>query len=171
MGIFSLFFGRGDKQVTAEFSISDKEVLVRGWTNPELKQILGDFQKIYRERLPSNFSAESGAGSNDFLRVNFPHDIEPRFFCWLINYIQYPERFDSPSRKIIAAGTATITSDFLPSNQSLIGKRIIFYIPANDTQYDEVYGRVENQSYEYPFSSERWRPVNDPRLPGEITKL
>jgi hypothetical protein len=169
MSIFSLFGARAEKP-RADFAISDKEVIARGWTEPELKQIIGDFVQMYRERVPASFSTAVHS-NGDVVRVTFPADIEPRFFCWLINYIQYPKGLDFRARSILVVGKATITSDFLPSEQSLIGKRMTVYIPADDKEYDVVFGRVDGQSYEFPFASERWRRMQNPRLPREIDNL
>jgi hypothetical protein len=171
MGIFSfLFTGRGE-QPAGSFTISDKDLVVRGWSDSEFRQIIGDFQQMYRDRLPQNFSVDVHAGDGGVLRATFPVDIEPRFFCWLINYVQYPKKFDLKSRTILVAGRATISSDFLPSEESLIGEHILFYIPTDDKDFDVVFARVDGQSYKYPFSSERWQRVQEPRSPAGISDL
>jgi len=105
------------------------------------------------------------------LQVTFPADIKPEVFCWLINYFQYPKSFDLKSRTIFVAGRATINSDFLPADQSLIGKRMTVYVPKDDKDYDVVFAQVEGQSYEYPVKSERWRRVQEPRLPVGVSDL
>jgi hypothetical protein len=172
MGIFSFLFGCGYAPAPANFQINDKLLFVRGWTEPELQKIIADFNHMYSDRLPTDFSTAIDSGSGGVLQVSFPHDIEPRFFCWLINYVQYPKDFDLRSRSIVAAGSATIQTDFLPaSGESQVGKRILLYIPAHDTEHDLVFGRVDAQSYEYPFSSEQWRRVDDPRLPDAIDQV
>jgi hypothetical protein len=171
MSIFSFLFGGCSKKPASNFSIAGKELFARGWNESELKQIIGDFEQVYRDRLPPKFSAEIHNDDGGFLRVTFPADIEPRFFCWLINYVQYPKSYDLHSRRILVAGKATVTLDFLPSDESRIGKRIMFYIPANDKQYDVVFAQVDGRSYEYPFGSEIWRHVEDPRLPVGISDL
>jgi hypothetical protein len=171
MSIFSSLFGGRGKKPASSFAINDKELFARGWKEAELKQIIGDFEQVCRDRLPSNFSTEIHTDDGGVLRVKFPADIEPRLFCWLINYVQYPKGFDLKTRGILVAGNATISSNFLPSDQSLIGKRITFYIPTDDKQYDVVFAHVDGQSYEYPFASERWRHVQAPRLPIGISDL
>jgi hypothetical protein len=171
MSIFSFLFGACGKEAAGTFAISDKEVLVRGWSDTELRQIIRDFQQVYRDRLPQNFSTNVQAGDGGLLRLTFPSDIAPEFFCWLINYVQYPRDFDLKSRTILVVGRATISSDFLPSEQSLIGKRMMLYIPADDKDYDVVFAQVDGQSYKYPFSSERWQRVQEPRIPVEVSEL
>jgi len=171
MSIFSFLFGGCSQQPTGNFSISDKELIVKGWNAAELKQIVGDFQQIYRDRLPPNFSIEFHTGDGGISRVTFPADMKPEFYCWFINYCQYPKGFDLKSRTILLTGRATINSDFLPADQSLIGKPIKFYIPTDDKDYDVVFAQVDGQSYKYPFSSERWQRVQEPRLPVEVSYL
>jgi hypothetical protein len=171
MSIFSFLFGGCTKQSSAPFAIADKELLVRGWSDTELRQIIVDFQQIYHGRLPASFSTDIRAGDGSTLRVTFPADIAPEFFCWLINYVQYPKGFDLKTRTILVAGKATISSDFLPAEQSLVGKRIMFYIPTDDRDFDVVFGRVDGQSYKYPFTSERWQSVQEPRIPAGVSEL
>jgi len=171
MSIFSRLFGGHSKQTASNFIIGDKELVVRGWSDAELRQIMGDFQQSYRDRLPPGFSTEIHADDGGILRVTSPADIKPSFFCWLINYIQYPKGFDLKSRTILVAGRATISSDFLPADQSLVGKRITFYIPTDDRDYHVVFAQVDGQSFNYPFSSERWQRVQEPRIPVGISEL
>ncbi len=171
MSLFSLLFGGCGKKPAGSFVVDDKELLVSGWNETELKQIIGNFAQRYQDRLPGNFSTEVRPSDGGILRITFPAGIESRFFCWLVNYVRYPKDFDLKSRKILVAGKATIGSDFLPSDRSLIGKRITFYIPTDDKEYDVVFAKVDDQSYEFPFSSERWRPVQEPRLPVGISDL
>jgi hypothetical protein len=165
MSIFSFLFGGRRKQAAGSFSTNVKKLLVRGWSGTEFRQIIGDFQQMYRDRLPQNFTTEVHTSDAGVFRVTFPADIVPRFFRWLINYIQYPTDFDLKSRTILVAGKATMSSDFLPSEQSLLGKSIMFYIPAEEEDHAVVFAPVDGHNYKYPFSSERWRLVQDPRIP------
>ena len=171
MSIFSFLFGGCSKQSDAPFVIADKEVLVRGWSDTELKQIIGDFQQMYRDRLPAGFSTGIQAGDGDTLRITFPADITPELFCWLINYVQYPKGFDSKIRTILVVGKATMGSDFLPSGQGLVGQRILFYIPTDDRDFDVVFAQVNAKSYMYPFTSERWQQVQEQRIPVGVSGL
>jgi len=171
MGFFSFLFHRGVEYPPASFVITDKELFSRGWNEEELRQILDDFQDLYRDRLPQDFSAEIRAGHAWDRRVTFPADIDPLLFCFLVNYVQYPRDFDLDSRTILVVGEGTIGSELLPSDRSLIGKRIMIYVPADDVEYDEVYGFVEGQSYKLPFSKDHWVPASEPRLPAGAEQL
>lgn len=136
-----------------------------------MRQILDDFQYSYRDQLPQDFSAEIHAGRAWDRRVVFPADIDPLLFCFLVNYVQYPRDFDLDSRTILVVGVGTVGSEFLPSDRSLIGKRIMIYVPADDVEYDEVYGFVEGQSYKLPFSKDHWILAPEPRLPAGVEQL
>ncbi|HXB58465.1 MAG TPA: hypothetical protein VNU95_02820 [Candidatus Acidoferrales bacterium] len=171
MGIFSSLFGGGSRKPAAAFVISDEELLTLGWSETELKQIISDFHQLSIKELPANFSAQIQARGGGVLSANFSANIDGMIFCFLVNYVQYPKDFDLESRAILAAGKATIRADFLPSEQSLIGKRMLFYIPADDQQYDIVFAQVDGQSYEFPFSGTRWRLAKEPRLPAGINDL
>jgi hypothetical protein len=171
MSILSFLFGGCRMQPSGKFAITHKDLLVRGWSDIEMKQIIRDFQQLYHDRLSQNFSTEIHIGDEGILRVAFPADIEPRLFCWLVNYVRYPEGFDLKSRNIFIVGRATMSSDFLPSDKSLIGKGIIFYIPTDDNRFDEVFAQVDSQSYRYPFASERWQRVQESRLPVGVSDL
>lgn len=171
MSILSLLFGGCSNKHKVDFAIGEMELLATGWSDSELRQIIGDFQKMYRDELPENFSTEIHAGPGWVLRVTFPAGIEPDCFCFLINYAQYPKKFDLKSRSILIAGRATISSDFLPSDQSVIGERILFYVPSEDRDFDVVFAQVKGQSYKYPFSSGRWQRAEEPRLPNGLSNL
>jgi hypothetical protein len=124
MSVFSFLFGGCSKQSTTPIAMSNKELLVRGWSDTELRRILADFQRLSGNR----------------------------------------QGFDLNSRPVLVAGRATITSDFLPSDQSLVGKRILVYVPSEDKRYDEVFAQAEGQSYEFPFTRTGFIRAQEPRL-------
>ena len=126
MSILSFLFGGCSKQTTAPIAMSDKELLVRGWSDSELRQILGDFQRLSGDRLPSTYSTEIHSTDGAALRVTFPADIPSMDFCFIVNYVQYPNGFDLNSGVPILMLQAERPSlpEFLPSDQSLVGKRI-----------------------------------------------
>ena len=170
MSIFSSLFG-GGQPPAVKFAISDQELLVGGWSDSELRKILDDFQRMYRAQLPANFTTEIDPGDGGILLVKFSSDIAPNDFCFLVNYVQYPKEFDLKSRSILVVGGATMNSDFLPAAQGLVGKRIMFYIPTDDRNYDVVFARVNGQSYKCRFTFMRWQQAPEPRIPAGIANL
>src|SRR5581483_10559146 len=82
---------------------NDKALIVYGWSIDELQKILSQFKANYK--IPNRKHLIRSEG--DRLRVNFPEDLEPDLFSFLVNYVQYPEGFDLKGRSITSAGTAT----------------------------------------------------------------
>ena len=66
-------------------------------------------------------------------------------------------------------GTATLSKEFPVPDAALFGKKALFYVPANDRQYDVVYVRVGNDAtFENSCGAKNWKRVDDPRLPPEL---
>jgi hypothetical protein len=149
---------------------ADRKLLVRGWTEAELKKIIDDFDWLYRQRVSDGIATEMHA-SGEVIHVSVRNDCDFNLFCCLINFVQYPKDLGSRSRRILVAGRSTIGSDFLPSEQSLIGKDVVLYVPADDKRFDAVYAHVAGETYEFQFSSMRWRRVKDARLPAGLLEL
>lgn len=142
-----------------------KAVIVKGWNNEELKQILTDFADVYDGHLGHNFEFQVGVSDKGECRITFPHDIPVQQFSFLINYLQYPKNFDLKTRSISVVGKTLVTSAFHPPNKNLIGQRAVFYTPTNDQSYDLVYVRVGNETFENSFAARHWKKVTDSRMP------
>jgi hypothetical protein len=148
-----------------------KEVIVRGWTSEELAQILADFEKIYKDDLGKDFAPEVSPNLNGIIHIRFPQDIPGPQFSFLINYIQYPKNFDLKARSILVFGKTVLSADFQVPDPSIIGQDAILYVPSDDHEYDLIYVRVGNQTFEDSFSADSWKKVTDPRLPPGIEGL
>ncbi|HWW03521.1 MAG TPA: hypothetical protein VNZ64_27710 [Candidatus Acidoferrum sp.] len=146
---------------------NDKEVLVQGWTEAELKEILKKFQTKYADRLGSNFLATMQTEPKH-VRLRFPNDMPPEEFGFLVNYLQYPEDFDLASRDIVALGRVTLGRDFNLPDEKLAGQKAHFYIPSNDEDCDVVYVRVGDRTFENSFASWHWKVVTDNRVPRGV---
>lgn len=149
---------------------NDKEVIVQGWSEIELARILSDFENKYAGQLGSAYSVVLQKRGSA-MRLSFPKDIPEDEFCFLVNYIYYPEGFDLKSRSIVASGRATLSDGFGVPDKALIGRVGIFYVPSNDHEYDLVYVRVGDRTFENSFASTRWKAVDDPRFPPGLTPL
>lgn len=162
-----------DRAMTAEFIANpqnDTTVYVRGWTRSELDQILSDFDGIYDLPKPGDWTVTDGPHGD--LVIAFPSDIQPKLLLFLVNYIQYPEKFDLKHRTIGVLCRVTLTSAFGLPAASLVGQKAMIYVPANDTEYDLVYARVESGgAYKIPFTTLIWERVSDPRLPNSVQAL
>ena len=150
--------------------LNDKVLIASGWTGPELSKILADFTTLYREQLRTDFIYEVHA-SGAMQRATFPNDIPPWLFLYLVNYAQYPKGFNLDGRSVLAAATATLTPDFELPAQALYGNKALFYVPANDVQFDVVYAQSRGETWEIAFAAGEWKPVGDARMPPALAPL
>ena len=141
------------------------EVVVRGWTNEELSGILTDFADMSDNDLGTHFVYEVHARDNGSIRITFPHDIPAQQFSFLINYLQYPKNYVLNGRSVSVVGKAIISPKFKPPSKSLIGQTATFYIPRDDQDFDLVYVRVVDETFENSFAALHWKRVADSRIP------
>jgi len=147
---------------------SDKRVVVRGWTNDELHNILKAFAKMYE--LPESFVTQEHTG--DSVLLSFPNDIPSHLLFFLVNYLVYPHSYDLESRDIVVVGKATLTEAFNPPDSSLVGQEARIYVPDQDSDFDLVYLTVASgQSYEISFTNLRWKRVQEARMPSQVREL
>ena len=157
--------------LAAEGGPNDKEMLVRGWKNEELRRILDDFKAMYRERLAAEFAMAVHPMPDGVMRITFPTDIPAPLFAWLVNYIRYPKDFDLSARSIVVLGRTTLSAAFEPAEKKMIGQRAIFYVPTDDREYDLVFVRVGAATYELSFARGAWKIMTNDRLPPGLDAL
>ena len=149
---------------------NDTVVVCRGWDETELSEILADFIRMYRDRLPSEHPFSIGHEGDQF-RIRFPGDIPPTMLSFLINYLEYPKDFDLTKRDIVVVGLVTLTDAFPLPSSDYAGRKAHIYVPSNDRQYDEVYVAVGSQYFEQSFTNMVWKPTPDGRVPDEVRRL
>ena len=106
---------------------NNKEVVVQGWTESDLKRILAHFEKLYEGQLGPAYSVTLKKVAES-IRLSFPYDIPAEKFGFLVNYIHYPEGFDLKGRMIAASGTTTLSEAFAVPEESLVGQKALFYV-------------------------------------------
>jgi hypothetical protein len=143
----------------------EKAIIVKGWSDEELKNILTDFADAYDEALGHKFEFEVCSYEHGATRITFPHDIHFAEFSFLVNYLNYPKNYDLKTRSISVTGNVTLPSNFHPAHKEFIGKKAVFYVPADDQDYDVIYAHVENETFKIPFTNLHWKKVEDPRVP------
>lgn len=163
IGVSIKHIPRESKRITNP--ISDKKIIVSGWTNEELQRILADFTDMYSDQLGPDFDCEVSSHNKGSTHITFPHDIPASQFPFLINYLQYPKNHDLKARSISVVGEALLSPDFYPPSKNLAGQRAFFYIPLNDQNYDVVYVHVRDETFAKSFASNHWKKVFDPRIP------
>ena len=150
--------------------LNDKQIMVQGWAEPELRRMLADFEKMYAGQLgPAYAVVLQNNGSS--IRLSFPNDLPGDKFCFLVNYLHYPEGFDLKNRSVAVSGHGTLSDEPGLPDKALVGQRALFYVPANDQKYDLVYVRVGERTFENSFASARWKPVDDSRFPPGVAPL
>ena len=149
---------------------NDKMIMVKGWNEAELCEILDDFEEDVSAS--PRYKIDIHKGHQDLHRLTFPEDIPPSEYASLINYLAYPINFGLTGRSIIVAGKTTLNSDFQGMPDSLVGKKGILYLPENDEDYDVVYLQTETgATLANSLGEGVWRNVSDARLPSEVKML
>jgi hypothetical protein len=147
---------------------NDKEILIQGWSEEELRRILDDFVEQDLTAFAAFRIEIEKRLENSFVLI-FPEDIHPAEFVSLINYLAYPIHLEAAGRAIVVTGKTTLNSDFDGLPKSLSGKKAILYIPNNDEDHDVVYLQTESSlTLAKSFNEVAWRIVKDPRLPNTL---
>lgn len=128
---------------------NDKLVLVTDISETDIEAILKGFCNMYNEEkfqaLPRLFKI-----SEKEFAITFPHDIDFEIFCYFINYMCYPSGFDRSFK--VTGWTTTNKKDTWISEQSA-NKKVMLYIPADDTEHDNVFMTTEdNIGYKLGFA-------------------
>jgi hypothetical protein len=160
--------------MTADGFVADKNnqtsISVRGWSQAELDKIVTSFLGEYE--LVGKMSTKITAMHGGALTITFPDDIPPTILLFLVNYLKYPREFDLKNRSIGVLGRVTLTPVFYLQDPKLVGQRADIYVPADDDQYDLVYGKTEaGAAYKISFTNMTWKPVDTARTPVENVGL
>jgi|WetSurMetagenome_2_1015567.scaffolds.fasta_scaffold789759_1 hypothetical protein len=151
---------------------NDKQMMISGWTECEIREIVAEFTKEDGDvNLPAFDIELQEVGPRKF-RLTFPKDIHPSRFPELINYVAYPTEMNLVGRSIHVGGKATITEGFKGINRTRWGEKAILYIPADDRTNDEVYLQLKGgASFVYSLRSCVWKKVKHARLSAETRTL
>lgn len=150
---------------------NDKAILIQGWNEVELHQILDNFVEADLSAFAA-FRIEIEEPLESVFALTFPEDIHPAEFLSLIYYLAYPINFDPAGRAIVVAGKTTLNSDFDGVPKSIAGKQALFYLPENDNGYQVVYLQTESGvTMAKSFNEGPWRKVNDARLSDAVISL
>ncbi|MDI1247878.1 MAG: hypothetical protein PSV13_03255 [Lacunisphaera sp.] len=146
-----------------------KLIDVAGWKQDEIEKILTDFRGMYQ--IPESSFLVSKLGEGQF-RLTFPDDVTPPKFLFLVNYIRYPKDLNLQNRRIGVLGRARIGRAFGASDASLEGQEATVYVPANDTEFDNVYVQINSgRTFKIPFTRFIWESVDNARIPEEVVAL
>jgi hypothetical protein len=142
---------------------------VQGWSEDELGRILQAFATLYA--LPEGLfrARERSAG---LCVIDLTGEIQSEQLFYLVNYLHYPPGFDLNGRALAVLCTVTLSQSFALPDPALLGRRASLYVPAGDTDFDEVYVQLDTgAAYRVPFTDMFWEPVDDPRMPAAVRAL
>jgi len=169
------FRGNTSAQTTAPFvpnPHNDKVIFVQGWDESEVRKIITDFVKTYENDGYPPYSIEPYKQHDQSFRLQFPNDIHPLLFTFLVNYIAYPFDLYPTNRPIVVAATSTLTRGYEGLDESLIGRKALLYVPENDQDHTIVYIHFsDGTTYANSSHDLVWQRVTDPRLSPAIIKL
>ena len=168
--------GRNAQQTSVPSFVPDRQnnkvIFVQGWDENELRKIVADFVKTYENDGYPPYSIEPHKQHDKLFQLQFPNDIHPLHFTFLINYIVYPFDLAPTNRSILVAGTTTLTRGYDGVDESLIGRKALFYLPENDQDHTVVYMHLsDGTTFANYFSELVWRRVNDARPSPGVTRL
>lgn len=151
---------------------NDKVILVRGWNDEEVRKIIADFIETYKNDGYAAYKIEYQKQNENLYRLNFPQDIHPLLFTFLVNFLAYPFELDFKNRSVIVGGRTTLDSGFAGIDGNLTGQKAILYLPENDQDFTVVYMRTESGVYfANSFNELSWKKVQDARLSDGTRKL
>jgi hypothetical protein len=147
---------------------NDKTIVVKGWSETELRKIIDDF--ITQEpHSPRNIETHKRFDREWELR--FPDDCRAFDFIAMINYLNYPLDVPTPE-DVSILGKSTLTSDFQGLPEEFIGTKAIFYVPEDDDDFDVVFVETENHAnFRYSLSQQQWARVSHRRIPPQVAML
>jgi hypothetical protein len=91
---------------------------------------------------------------------------------FLINYLHYPEGFELAQRSPVAVVVARLSAAFGVARPQFLGRTAVFYVPTNDTNYDEVYAHVDDgSSFRISFTDMGWEAVDESRRSNAVMAL
>ena len=130
---------------------NDKLIIVQNVNRESIKKVVQQICNLYNadayKLLPRiiEFSDRKFA-------IFFPYNIRFEEFCYVVNYLYYPQGLNLDYEPIIK-GWTTICSNDLWVTQELVGKKISLFIPSGDQEYNNVYFVTEaNKVYKAEFS-------------------
>jgi hypothetical protein len=168
--------GRGDaaQSTTATVTsnaVSDQDVilLVKGWQSGELETILADFERKYGLDDGALQADNTAYGAS---RIKLRQPLSADRLLYLVNYLHYPEGFELERRSPVAVAIARLSPAFGVTEPPLLGRTAAFYVPADDTRFDEVYATLDDESaFRVPFTNLGWEGVAEGRRSSAVAAL
>jgi hypothetical protein len=82
--------------------------------------------------------------------IIFPYNIDFMRLCFFVNYIRYSQK---PPHKVDIMAWCTTNSNDEWTNEDIVNKRVMLFIPEWDKEYDNVYlTTIDNIGYKMGFA-------------------
>jgi hypothetical protein len=138
-----------DKNLPPHLIENDKLIIVKQTSYDNINNILAGFCNMYNKATFQAAPRLTEISASTFF-ISFPYDIDFDIFCYCINYIQYPIEGNAPAD---ICAWATIKEGDQWAIAGIINKKVMLFIPADDTEHDNVYmTTADNTSYKLSFS-------------------
>lgn len=129
--------------------LNDKLVIVAKVKPEEIDKILQEFCDVYNkdkvQAQPRLYKI-----NDDRFAIIFPFDIDFELYCYFVNYVRYPMAFN---KSFDVTAWTTATSGQMWISQTIENKKIMLFIPDDDTEHDNVYvTSIDNIGYKFGFA-------------------
>ena len=140
---------------------NDKIIIVDGAKYEDIKKATLQFCNIYNKQ---NLVAivKLTKISENLSVLTFPYDIDFGTFCFLINYLYYPNEIFYQA-DIKAWATTKPNDDFISKENQ--NKYSMIFIPRDDKEYDNVYMTTkENKGFKLGFAVGGLKNLSSPKI-------
>ncbi|MDN3706542.1 hypothetical protein QW060_26300 [Myroides ceti] len=140
--------------------MNDKIVIIEDIDESDAKKIIQEFCNSYNKETFQVIPVLSKLSDKKFA-VTFPYDIQFEFFCYFINYVNYPMGFDRHFKTV--GWTTTKPNDTWITDKS-VNKKVMLFVSDFDTEYDNVFMTTnDNIGYKLGFAmGEEKQLLNNP---------
>lgn len=146
------------KALPPEITPNDKIIIIRNITDSQIKTVITNFCTLYNEETYDAVIELHKLGQNNFA-ITCPYDMDYLIFCFLVNYLYYPNSMKDWQPEVSA--WLTLPEDGGPG----AGRKAELFIPKEDTQHDNIYIRFEGGAcYKYSLDANA-----QDRIPAEIS--
>jgi len=138
-----------DEKLPKQKVQNDRLVISTNITFEEINKILTGFCNMYNEKTYKALPRLYKINERQFA-ITFPYDIEFSIFCFFVNYVHYPMGF---KKSFEVTGWTTTKKGESWITEKITSKRVMLFIPYDDTEYDNVYLTTEdNIGYKLGFA-------------------
>lgn len=131
-------------------SISRRYIVTTGMSEQEVKRAINDFLAIYSQDRPIERPTAVKKEGNSFI-LEMASNVDYSLFCYWVNYLVYSNKEKKYNDNVI--GWYEVSPSAKGFWKPYIGQKIKFFIPASDSDFDNVYFMTpDNICYKQEFA-------------------